>query len=501
MPASAFWPPLPIPLAEKVAFVTPELLSIVRRTSLAELAEYLPRTLVQMGVDVRVFLPYTADVETEKLDGLQRLGTTTVPDGDGEASFTVHAGKLGELGIVLFDHPQLFRNRHPYGDQEGPYADNWLRYALFSRAVLESLVLIDFEPDIIHCFDWTTGLLPLYRELEYATKHPEHPAAMAGTFFGVHNLAMQGSFEREILGRIGVPHRLFQFVGGVELGGKVNFLKAGAEFATILSTHSPAHAERVQQLGRGDGLEETFKRRKKELVGIQNGIDYRAWDPETDSLLAQNFSQKDKEFTGKRKCKASLQQLLRLQNGPRTPLVAIIGRFDSDSGFDVLADALTPMLERNIQLVLMGPGRAEIMERLHTVEQTFEGRFRVIDRYHAPSAHTILAGADVLLLPGHYHPSNALCAIAMRYGAVPIVYAHSGLEDTVMQGANGKPSTGFLFPHYNHESLLEGVDAARTLYAPADWKRLARPRAGISAQRRRVPQGVPAGRGGRRKKE
>jgi starch synthase len=399
----------------------------------------------------------------------------TVKDGDGQATFAIHHGKLAELPIYLVDHPQLFRGRSPYGDQDGPYPDNWLRYGLFSRAVLESLLLLDFPAEVIHCLDWTAGLLPLFRELEYAEARPDHPAAQAGTFFGLHNLAMQGGFEREILGRLGIPHRFFQAVGGIELGGKVNFLKAGIEFATIIATHSPAHAEHIQQLGRGDGLEESFKRRKKELVGIQNGIDYRAWDPATDALLAQNFSKDDPDFTGKKKCKAAMQQLLRLQNGPRTPLVAIIGRFDSDSGFDVLAEALTPMLERNLQLVLMGPGRAEIMERLHTTEQTFEGRFRVIDRYNPANAHTILAGADAIVLPAHYHPSNALCAIAMRYGAVPIVYAHSGLEDTVRQSAVGKPTTGFLFPQYNHESLLEGIDAARALYTkPVDWKKLVR---------------------------
>src|SRR5688572_24967234 len=272
-----------------------------------------------MGTDVRVFLPYTVDVESPRLEGLERLGNVSIPDGDGEATFVVHRAKLAELTIYLFDHPQLFRGRHPYGDQDGPYADNWLRYALFSRAVLESFTLLDFDPEVIHCLDWTSGLIPLYQELEYIEKRPDHPASNAGTFFGIHNLAMQGSFEREILGRAGIPHRLFQAVGGVELAGKVNFLKAGAEFATILATHSPAHAERIQQLGRGDGLEETFRRRRKELVGIQNGIDYRTWDPETDALLAQNFSKLDKEFNGKRKCKATLQQILRLQNGPRTP--------------------------------------------------------------------------------------------------------------------------------------------------------------------------------------
>ena len=230
----------------------------------------------------------------------------------------------------------------------------------------------------------------------------------------------------------------------------------------------------MQELDGGNGLEGTFRRRKKELVGLLNGIDYRAWDPSNDPLLAQNYSADDKELTGKRKCKATLQAGLKLDNGPRTPLVTIIGRFDSDSGFDVLAEALTPMLERNIELVLMGPGQVEILDRLRTVEQTFAGRCRLIDAYHVGTAHTLLGGADLLLLPGHFHSSNALCAIAMRYGVVPVVYAKSGLEDTVIDyETDKKGGVGFLFEHYNSDSLLEGIDSARAVYKKApDWKKL-----------------------------
>ena len=457
----------------KVAFVTPELQRLVQRTNLAEIADYLPRTLHQMGVDVQVFMPFSSDLAEEHLADLRRVGTVEVPDVTGRTQVTVWRGVLDEVPVILFDHQSLFRGRHPYGDENGPYPDNWRRFAVFARAVLESLTLVNFKADILHCLDWTTGLIPVIQQLEYAEKRPDHPAAKAGTYFAIHNLAMQGAFEREILPKIGLPHRLFRAIEGIELGGKVNYLKAGAEFATVVGTHSPSQAERVQRLDRGDGLEETFQRRKKELVGVQNGIDYRAWDPATDPLLPQHFSAQDADPTGKRKCKATLQAQLRLNNGPRTPLVTIIGRFDSDSGFDVLSDALTPMLERNIELVLMGPGQHEIMERLRTIEQTFEGRCRVIDNYNVNMAHTLLAGADILLLPAHYHPSNALCAIAMRYGAVPVVYAHSGLEDTVIDMAHEKNGTGFLFRTYTSESLLEGIDEARAQYKKAaDWKKL-----------------------------
>lgn len=458
----------------KVAFVTPEFQSLVHRTNLAEISEYLPRTLRQAGTDVVVFLPHTLGLATDKLTDLVVAGWVEVPDGEETATLTIRRGKFHDLPVVLIEHPELFQNRNPYGDENGPYTDNWRRYAVFARAVLEALTVVDFHPDIIHCLDWTTGLIPVIRMLEYEDARPDHPASQAGTYFAIHNLAMQGSFEREILPKIGLPHRLFRAIDGYELGGRVNFLKAGAEFATIVGTHSPSQADRIQMLDRGDGLEETFIRRQKELVGVQNGIDYRTWDPATDGLLSHSFSAADKELAGKRKCKTALQASLKLDNGPRTPLITILGRFDSDSGFDILAEALTPMLERNLELVLMGPGQAEIIERMRTVEETFTGRCRVIDGYYVDIAHTLLAGSDILLLPGHYHPSNALCAIAMRYGVVPVVYAHSGLEDTVLDmGADKRKGTGFMFPHYTSDDLLAGIDAARAAYKSApDWKRI-----------------------------
>jgi len=456
----------------KVAFVTPELQALVKRTNLAEFSHYLPATLRQEGTDVRVFMPFFKDIERENLTDLHQAGNVLVRDENQPIALPVFEAKVGDLPVVLIDHPIYFHDRHPYGDENGPYEDNWRRYALFARAVLESLELLGFPADILHCVDWTTGMIPLIQQLEYAEKRPEHAAAKAGTYFNILNLAMQGSFEREILPRIDIPHQYFRAIEGFELGGKVNFLKAGAEFATVIGTHSPSQVARIQELDRGDGLEETFRRRQKELVGVAGGIDYHTWDPSADPHLVASFSAKDKDPAGKRKCKAHIQAAMKLDNGPRTPLVTIIGRFDADSGFDILAEALTPMLERNIELVLMGPGQIDVVERLKTVEETFAGRCRFIETYEISLAHQLLGGADILLLPAHYHPSTALCAIAMRYGVVPIAYEHSGLLDTIVDlEANPEEGTGFLFPAYTSESLLDGIDSARSSYKKAtDWK-------------------------------
>ena len=458
----------------KVAFATPEYLSLVRRTNLAEIAEYLPRSLAQQRAQVMVFLPYTSDIDAKQLPHLNRLGECSITLGEEPpTTVTYWQGQLGDVSIVLVDHPKAFENKHPYGDDNGPYLDNWWRYALFSKAVLAGFTLANFKPDVIHCLDWTAGLLPLYHSLECLGKD-NHPASRAGTYLGVHNRAMQGAFEREILPHIGVPHDLFRNIDGIELAGKVNFLKTGAEFATVIGTHLPHQVEELERHHRGDGLDETLERRKKELVGIQNGVDYRQWDPTADPLLVENFGPKDKDLVGKRKCKAFVQEHFRLEKNPKVPILLVLERFDHDNGFEILSGALTTLLERSIQLVLMGPGQPEIMERLHMIEQTFPGTCKVIEGYNVHAAHQILAGTDAFLMPAHDYSTHALGAIAMRYGAAPICYSLGGLEDTVVdQDKHPKIGTGFTFPTYTSDALVQAVDRMRNVYKqPGDWKAL-----------------------------
>lgn len=456
----------------QIAFITPEFHSLVRKTNLAGVSESLAKALREARQDVRVFLPWSKDVTTDALGGLQERAVLQVPDGNVTQRFRVLEGALDDLPVYLFENEPFFGSRHPYGGKEGPYPDNWRRYALFSRAVLESFAPLDMKPDVLHCLDWTTGLIPLLHRLEYVEKQPDHPVARAGTYFAIHNLAMQGNFEREILAHVGLPHRIFRQVEGVEHAGKVSFLKAGAEFATIIGTHSPGHAQKIQEKDRGDGLEATFHRRKKELVGINNGIDYQAWDPATDPALPANFDRSDQALAGKKKCKLALQAALKLDNGPRTPVACAIGRWDADSGFDLLVECMTEVLERNVEVVLMGQGSPEMSQKLMTWEKAFVGRIRVIQGYSAHTAHMMMGGSDLLLFPSHYQPSNPLFAIAMRYGVLPLIYAKSGLEDTVIDYPTQKSKgTGFHFDPYTPQALMDTIHTAiKTYREPGKWK-------------------------------
>ncbi len=457
----------------KVALVTPELHSLVRRTNLAGVAQDLARALRAANADARIFMPRTVAVEAEKLSELETIATVMVAGAEVRLPFDIQRGYLDELPVYLIDQPQLLGSRHPYADDDGPYADNWRRYALFSRALLECLPLIDFPPDVIHGLDWTFGMLPVFHKLHYLGKTEGHPAERAGTFFSIQNLAMQGAFEREILPRLGLPHELFRTVEGVELGGKVNFLKAGAEFATVIGTNSPSQAERIQETDRGYGLEDTFQRRKKELVGIHNGVDYAAWNPAQDPLLVANFGPADKDLSGKRKCKADLQSALQLDVSPKTLLACHIGRWDADSGFDLLAEIMALLLEHDVELVAMGAGGEEVTRRLRTIEGTFVGRLRVIEGYDAAAAHRLMAGADVLLLPSHYQPTNPLAPIALRYGVLPILFKESGLGAT-LPSIEDAPDAGLAahFAPYTGDGLLSGILRTAGLHGGDGWEQV-----------------------------
>jgi starch synthase len=455
----------------KIAFVTPELHSLVRRTNLAGVAQDLAFALRSANADCRVFMPRTVAVEAEKLTDLETVATVLVGDTEGRLPFDVQRGMLGDLPVYLIDQPQLLGSRHPYADEDGPYLDNWRRYALFSRAILEALPALDFAPDVIHGLDWTFGMMPVFHQLDYLGKDKGHPAERAGTFFSIHNLAMQGAFEREILPRLGIPHEFFRTVEGVEHSGKVNFLKAGAEFATVVGTHSPSLALKIQEMDRGYGLEDTFQRRKKELLGIHNGVDYAAWDPSRDPLLVSNFGPKDADNAGKRKCKADLQSALQLDVSPKSLLACHIGRWDADSGFDLLAEVMALLLEHDVELVAMGAGGEEVTRRLRTIESTFVGRLRVIEGYDAAAAHRLMAGADVLLLPSHYQPTNPLAAIALRYGVLPLLFKDSGLEET-LPSIDEDPKEGLAlhFGPYTGDGLLNGILRAAELHNGPGWK-------------------------------
>ena len=221
-------------------------------------------------------------------------------------------------------------------------------------------------------------------------------------------------------------------------------------------------------------VREEMHRFYADIMGFPVRIDTEAWDPATDPLLPRNFSVKDKTLNGKTKCKTTLQGLLKLESGARTPLMAMLGRFDADSGTEILAEILTTALERGVEAVLMGTGRPDIHDRLKTIQTTFFGRCRVLEGYQPAIAHQILGAADMLVLPAHYNPGNALCAIGMRYGAVPIVYGGGGLEDYVVDlEKNSRGGTGIHFPVYSGESLLDGIESARKLYkTPAAWKQV-----------------------------
>ena len=288
----------------------------------------------------------------------------------------------------------------------------------------------------------------------------------------IHNLAYQGVFSRDALWRTGLPENLFN-VDALEFYGKVNFLKGGLIFADYLTTVSRKYAQEIQTPEYGCGLEGVIQRRGERLIGILNGVDYSAWSPESDSLIAANYSTHNLE--GKKACKKDLLETFRLPSqNLEQPLIGIVSRFADQKGFDLIAEVAADLLKEKLILVALGTGEPKHEKLFQTLAEKFVGRIAVKIAYDNVIAHKIEAGSDMFLMPSRYEPCGLNQIYSLRYGTVPVVRATGGLDDTISQfDPKTLQGNGFKFEAYNGKALLESLrQALRVFREPKAWRAL-----------------------------
>jgi len=435
----------------KVLFVTPEAQPLVKTGGLADVCGSLPAALADLGCDVRLALPaYPQTVaRAGELVEVARLAVPCAP-----APVRLLEGRLGAVPLYLVDAPGLLdRPGHPYLDAAGhDQADNALRFATFARAAVA--VALDqaglgWAPDMVHCHDWQTGLVPalLFGE-------PRRPA----TSFTVHNLAYQGLFPAETLGALGLPEGLWT-MHGMEFHGQLSFIKGGLAYADWVTTVSPTYAREIQTPELGCGLDGLLRHRRRRLVGILNGADYGVWDPTDDDCLRETFG--PGELSGKAACKADLQERLGLPADPDAPLLAFCGRLVEQKGVDVLLAALPRVLRLGAQVVVVGQGERRFGAALESAAAECE-RLAVHVGYTEALAHRVLAGADLFLMPSQFEPCGLTQLYALRYGAVPVVRGTGGLADTVvdtdLESLLAGTATGFAFDEPTPAALARAVE-------------------------------------------
>ena len=450
----------------KVLFATSELAPWVKTGGLGDVAGALPAALRVLGVDVRVLVPAYPTLLKDFPDA-REIARPHWLGGLLPAPALKQALAPDGTPLLLLDYPAYFdRPGNPYLGPEGrDWPDNYLRFGLLSRVAAwigSATSTLDWQPDIVHCHDWQTGLAPAY--LNY------QPGRRAKSLFTLHNLAFQGIFGRAALAELGLPESAWN-ISGVEYHGYLSFLKAALQHADAITTVSPSYAREIQTDHEGMGMGGLLRYRGEQLSGILNGIDTEVWNPAADTHLAHAFSAKHLE--GKAANKAALQAQLGLEQRADLPLFAVVSRLTEQKGLDLLLAVAPQLLELPAQLAILGSGSRAMEQAWTALAQKHAGRCTVTIGFDETLAHRIEAGADVFVMPSRFEPCGLNQMYSLRYGTPPVVRATGGLADTVIDAADEKHGNGFVFGPATAEALLEALQrAAATWRQPAHWRRL-----------------------------
>ncbi len=457
----------------RVCFCTSEAVPFAKTGGLADVAGALPRALADAGCDVRVVLPGYRTIDRGKFE-FRPLGRALVPLGPTHTDVRFLEGRLPgtRVPVYLVANDALFGRAGLYGEDGRDYEDNLERFTVFCRGALALVHHLGWRPDILHCQDWQTSLLPAWLRVE-----PRDPVlAQAGTLLTVHNLAYQGLFPADRLPVTGLGKDLFT-PRGIEFYGKINLLKGGLIFADLISTVSEQYAREIQTSEFGCGLEGVLRERAADLVGILNGVDYSEWDPATDRHIAARYTRDD--LSGKRVCKADLQRTQGLAPDPQAPLLGIVSRLVDQKGLDLIAATIDDVLKRGAQFVLLGTGDPKYHTLFQTIRDRSARRVAVTLGFDDALAHRIEAGADMFLMPSRYEPSGLNQLYSLRYGTIPVVRKTGGLADSIVDATPdaiaGGMATGFVFEAYRPDAFLEAVTRALAAFRdPEMWRRLQR---------------------------
>lgn len=456
----------------KVLFVSAEVSPFAKVGGLADVAGSLPKALKAMGHDVRIAMPgYKMVKDNPAYNISERIKNLNVTLGWRNVGTSIKETTLGDaIPVYLICAPYF----EQCVDSKSIYIPGSEPYAFFAKAVLDTICAMKptWKPDIIHCNDWHTGLLPVYRSVYYDN---DHVLGKAASVFTIHNLAYQGEFDASILPDYGLPESLYT-MDKLECYGKVNFLKAGIVFSDLVTTVSPTYSCEIQTSEYGCRLEGllSYMNSLGRLRGILNGIDYEEFDPATDKRIRFNYSASNPE--GKAKNKAELQSELGLPMDPNIPLIGLVSRLADQKGLDLIRGAASRIMKLGVQLVVLGTGDRKYEKFLTQLEEKYPSQVKANIGFDVKLAQRIYAGCDMFLMPSRFEPCGLGQLISLRYGTIPIVRSTGGLADTIIGYEPSNPnSNGFCFCEYSPTALLKAVKQAVEVYKDkAEWDKLVR---------------------------
>ncbi|MCK4968475.1 MAG: glycogen synthase, partial [Candidatus Aenigmarchaeota archaeon] len=431
----------------RVLFVSAEVAPLAKVGGLADVVGSLPKALKKLDVDARIIMPAYETIDQEKYAIKLVKKNIKVSFGQVQESVDLLETKLPDSHVKVY----LLSNQR-YLSKDGVYAQGGTfaeiqRFLFFSQAVLAIIPALDWQPEIIHCQDWHTGLIPLLLNLYQKNKH------LLGikTLFTIHNLAMQGRWNwsavMKFLGLTGNEHPNLQVKFNGPYGQDIDLIEQGILGADLINTVSKSYAQEIltkQYYQRGLG--KTLRQRAKDIVGIVNGIDIESWNPQTDTNICQQYSVKN--VRQKKKNKLFLQKKLALLPKQKIPLIGLISRLAEQKGIDLIVSIVGEIVKAGAQLVILGTGNRQLEKKLAEISKQYPGQVSVTLCFDAKLAHQIYAGSDFFLMPSRFEPCGLGQLIAMRYGTVPIVRATGGLRDTIKNVIfknNKIKGTGFVF--------------------------------------------------------
>jgi starch synthase len=449
----------------RILFVASEGLPFSKTGGLADVVEALPKALVELGHEVAVVLPRYRGTKTTTVV----MPSMSIPMGRGLRFPAVMDGTVvAGVRYYFVDDPEYFDREQLYGVGGKDYIDNAERFGEFSRVAVEIAKHV-WPPDVIHCHDWQSALVPVLLRTVY---EPDQLLRNIPVVFTIHNMGYHGLFPRDILEELDLPERLFD-IKAMEFFGKVNFLKAALVFSDYLTTVSKKYAQEIQTPEYGHGLDGVVRDRAARLQGILNGTDYSIWSPGIDPLIAARYSAAD--LSGKRVCKKDLLEQFKLDTSDLDrPLIGIVSRFAAQKGFDLIEEIADELVRAHISIVALGAGEPRYEALFRELASRYPKQVGARIAYDNTLAHKIEAGADMFLMPSRYEPCGLNQMYSLRYGTVPIVRATGGLDDTIepFDAATGR-GTGFKFEKYDSTALLGCVKEALETYAnPEAWQRL-----------------------------
>ena len=438
---------------KRVLMVASEAWPFAGTGGLGEVVGSLPKALNKLGdVEAEVIIPLYESVPEEYRAKMTFVRSINVPLAWRNQYCGLFTLELDGVKYMFVDNEYYFKRTGLYG-----YGDDGERFAFFSRAVLELLPYID-KPDVIHCNDWHTALVPVYYKLFY-----QYREGMGGikTIFTIHNIEYQGQFSGDVIEDLfGIPRREYM---SVEYHGCINLMKAAIDYSDSVSTVSNSYAGEIMSSEYAHGLESVLLKNAYKLKGILNGIDTVTYDPANSGSLFKNYDANTVDEY-KKVNKTELQRMLNLPVDENVPMIAMITRLASHKGLDIVRSAFNGIMQDDVQFVVLGTGDADHENFFRHMQNVYGNRVRAIIAFNKDMAQKIYAGADVFLMPSRSEPCGLSQMIAMRYGTVPVVRLTGGLKDSVIDCGDGTVGTGFGFTEYDAGALRHAVDRAVGLY-------------------------------------